>query len=99
MAKLAVMMSCNEPDGAMSLHFGKAEWVMVVDPASRTAEFARNEGLNGRSAADLLICRGCTERHPCRHWRWRVGPAAGGKHPCLGGARSRYRKRGSLFVR
>ncbi len=61
MAKLAVMMSSNEADGAMSLHFGKAEWVMVVDPASRTAEFARNEGLNGRSAADLLICRGCTD--------------------------------------
>jgi predicted Fe-Mo cluster-binding NifX family protein len=61
MAKLAVMMSSNETDGAMSLHFGKAEWVMVVDPASRTAEFARNEGLNGRSAADLLICRGCTD--------------------------------------
>jgi len=45
----------------MSLHFGKAEWVMVVDPASRTAEFAKNEGLNGSSAADLLIRRGCTD--------------------------------------
>ena len=61
MAKLAVMMSSNEPDGAMSLHFGKAEWVMVVDPQSRTAEFAKNEGLNGRSAADLLIGHGCTD--------------------------------------
>ena len=61
MAKLAVMMSCDDPDGAMSLHFGKAEWVMVVDPASRTAEFARNEGLNGRNAVDLLIRQGCTD--------------------------------------
>lgn len=55
------MMSCDQADGAMSLHFGKAKWVMVVDPASRTAEFARNEGLNGRSVADLLIRRGCTD--------------------------------------
>jgi predicted Fe-Mo cluster-binding NifX family protein len=31
MSKVAVMMSENQVKAKMSSHFGKAEWVMVVD--------------------------------------------------------------------
>ncbi len=61
MGRLAVMMSTDDLDGPMSPHFGKAEWIMVVEVPSGMAEFARNEGLNGASAADLLIGCGCTD--------------------------------------
>ncbi len=61
MGRLAVMMSTDDLDGPMSPHFGKAEWIMVVEVPSGVAEFARNEGFNGGSAADLLISRGCTD--------------------------------------
>ena len=61
MGKLAVMMSTDQPEGLMSSHFGKAEWIMLGDTAGGSAEFARNEGQNGRSVADLLIRQGCTD--------------------------------------
>lgn len=61
MGSLAVMMSTNDPGGLMSPHFGKAEWVMVVGASGGTPEFTRNEGSNGRSAAEILIQQRCTD--------------------------------------
>ena len=61
MGRLAMMMATDDLDGPMSPHFGKAEWIMIVEVPSGTAEFARNEGFNGRSAADLVLRRGCTD--------------------------------------
>jgi len=61
MARLAVLMSSNNLEGTMSLHFGKAEWVMIVDPPSRIADFVQNQGSNGSGTADLLMRRGCTD--------------------------------------
>jgi predicted Fe-Mo cluster-binding NifX family protein len=43
----------------MSAHFGKAEWIMIADGES--AEFVKNEASNGRSAAEIVIGKGCTD--------------------------------------
>jgi predicted Fe-Mo cluster-binding NifX family protein len=61
MSKIGVMMSADCADGLMSSHFGKAEWVMVADTENRDPEFLKNELLNGKSAVEILIRRGCTD--------------------------------------
>ncbi len=61
MGKVAVMMEADRADGPMSSHFGKAEWIMIAGTECGVPEFARNDGLNGKSAADLLIRHGCTD--------------------------------------
>ena len=61
MGRVAVMMAANRADSLMSSHFGKAEWIMIADAKGGASEFERNNGLNGRNAADLLIRRGCTD--------------------------------------
>lgn len=61
MSKVAVMLSVDRPEGAMSSHFGKAKWFMIVDTEGGSPSFIRNEGLNGRSAAELAVRQGCTD--------------------------------------
>jgi predicted Fe-Mo cluster-binding NifX family protein len=61
MAKLGVMMSADGVDENMSLHFGKAEWIMVADTESGISEFVKNEALNGKGAAEIVIRQGCTD--------------------------------------
>ena len=61
MSKIGVMMSENRAEGQMSSHFGKAEWIMVVDTERPIVEFVKNEGLNGKSAVGIAICQGCTD--------------------------------------
>lgn len=61
MGKIAVMMSAGRSDARMSSHFGKAEWIMISEQDGAAPEFLRNEGHNGRSVAELLIHRGCTD--------------------------------------
>ena len=61
MSKVGVMMSVDQAEGLMSSHFGKAEWFMVAETAGGTAEFVRNQGLNGRSATEIAIQGGCTD--------------------------------------
>jgi predicted Fe-Mo cluster-binding NifX family protein len=61
MSRIAVMMTVDRADGPMSSHFGKAEWIMIAGTETGAPEFERNVGLNGRSAADLLIRHGCTD--------------------------------------
>jgi predicted Fe-Mo cluster-binding NifX family protein len=61
MSRVAVMMAADRGDGAMSSHFGKAEWIMIAGTEGGAPEFERNDGLNGRSAADLLIRHDCTD--------------------------------------
>ncbi len=61
MGRVAIMMSAGRADAPMSSHFGKAEWILLSGDESATPEFVRNEELNGKSAADLLIRQGCTD--------------------------------------
>lgn len=61
MDKVAVMMSANLADSAMSSHFGKAEWIMIAGSEGGAPKFEANDGLNGRSAAELLVRRGCAD--------------------------------------
>ena len=61
MSKVGVMMSVDRPDGLMSSHFGKAKWFMVADTENGTPAFIRNEGLNGRCAAEIAVREGCTD--------------------------------------
>jgi predicted Fe-Mo cluster-binding NifX family protein len=61
MSKVGVMMSVDQPDGLMSSHFGKAKWFMVADTEGATPAFIRNEGLNGRCAAEIATHEGCTD--------------------------------------
>lgn len=59
MGKIGVMMSENRADGRMSSHFGKAEWIMAAEEGK--VQFVKNEGLNGRSAAEIIVREGCTD--------------------------------------
>ena len=61
MSKVGVMMSMDRADAPMSTHFGKAEWIMVAETENRTLSFVKNEGLNGKSAVEIVICQGCTD--------------------------------------
>ena len=61
MGRVAVMMEAGRADGPMSSHFGKAEWIMIADTEGGVAKFERNDGLNGKSAADLLMRKDCTD--------------------------------------
>ena len=45
----------------MSSHFGKAEWIMVSEQANEALAFVKNDGLNGRSAAEIAVNQGCTD--------------------------------------
>jgi predicted Fe-Mo cluster-binding NifX family protein len=61
MSKIGVMKSADRADEHMSSHFGKAEWIMLVNPDNSTLEFVRNEGLNGMSAVEIAIREGLTD--------------------------------------
>ena len=61
MSKIGVMMSADSADGQMSSHFGKAEWIMIADTENRGVEFVKNDGMNGKSAAEIMIRQGCTD--------------------------------------
>lgn len=61
MGRIGVMMSVDRAQGRMSQHFGKAKWFMVSDTENAIAEFVRNEGLNGRSVAEIAVRQGCTD--------------------------------------
>jgi len=61
MSKIGVMMSANSADAPMSSHFGKAEWIMIADTEKPGPEFVKNDGMNGKSAVEIAIHRGCTD--------------------------------------
>jgi len=54
-------MSENRAEGQMSSHFGKAEWIMVIDTDNPVPTFEKNEVLNGRCASENVIRQGCTD--------------------------------------
>lgn len=61
MSKVAVMMTAENEQGAMSAHFGKAEWIMIADTESVSRVFVKNDALNGRGAAGTVIGEGCSD--------------------------------------
>jgi predicted Fe-Mo cluster-binding NifX family protein len=61
MARIGVMMSADRADEVMSSHFGKAEWIMVVDAESGDHEFVKNVELNGKGAVEIVIRLSCTD--------------------------------------
>jgi predicted Fe-Mo cluster-binding NifX family protein len=95
MAKIGMMFSRPDLDAPLAEHFGKAKWLMVVEPPG-SCELVRNTGLDGRSVADELARRGCTDvivRHmgsgAYAHVTaagirvWRAGPDAAGRAQLL----------------
>jgi predicted Fe-Mo cluster-binding NifX family protein len=61
MSKVAVMMSADRADSAVSSHFGKAEWIMIAEPESGVCKFVKNESQNGRGVVEILVREGCTD--------------------------------------
>lgn len=61
MSKIALMTLLNRADSPLSMHFGKAKWVMVHDTEEKSSRFVQNHGLNGRSVVQLLLQEGCSE--------------------------------------
>jgi predicted Fe-Mo cluster-binding NifX family protein len=61
MSKIGVMMSENRADAQMSSHFGKAEWIMVIDTDNPVPTFEKNVILNGKCASENVIRLGCTD--------------------------------------
>ncbi len=55
-----MMVSRPDVDAPLAEHFGKAKWLLVVEPPDRCA-FFRNTGLDGGSVAVELASRGCTD--------------------------------------
>jgi predicted Fe-Mo cluster-binding NifX family protein len=60
MGKIAVAMSSESASAPLSEHFGKAEWIMLVDEQG-VQSFMQNEGSNGRGTAEILLQNGCTD--------------------------------------
>jgi predicted Fe-Mo cluster-binding NifX family protein len=61
MSAIALMTLLNREDSTLSLHFGKAKWLMVVETGTGKSKFVQNAGLNGRSVVDLLVSNRCTD--------------------------------------
>jgi predicted Fe-Mo cluster-binding NifX family protein len=61
MSKIGVMMSGDSADAQMSSHFGKADWIMIADTDNPVSTFVKNEALNGKCAAEIVISEGCTD--------------------------------------
>jgi predicted Fe-Mo cluster-binding NifX family protein len=55
------MALLNREDSVLSPHFGKAKWILVVDPERGPAQFVQNRGLNGRSVVEELVREECTD--------------------------------------
>jgi predicted Fe-Mo cluster-binding NifX family protein len=55
------MMSENRAEGQMSSHFGKAEWVMVVDTDNPVSTFVKNDSKTCKRVLDIALQHGCTD--------------------------------------
>lgn len=60
MSKIGVMMSAQSVDAPMSGHFGKAEWLMVVEEAA-PPRFVANAAANGHGVVAQVLAEGCSE--------------------------------------
>lgn len=60
MTRLAFPLSQDRLDAPLSEHFGKCQWLGVLEPGA-PPRFLRNEGLNGRWVAEALACVGVTD--------------------------------------
>ena len=61
MSKIALMTLLNRANSALSMHFGKAKWILVHDTEEGTSYFVQNEGLNGKSVVNSLLREGCSD--------------------------------------
>ena len=61
MSKIAFMTLLNREDSTLSPHFGKAKWVMIVEPENGVSTFVRNTGLNGRAVVEMVAANGCAD--------------------------------------
>jgi len=61
MSKVACTVLLNRETSPLSPHFGKAKWVMIVDPQTGASEFEQNDGLNGRAVVDILVRHQCSD--------------------------------------
>ncbi len=59
MPKVAFMTLLNREETKLSLHFGKAKWVMISDADAGASKFVQNRGLNGQWVIDMLAAHGC----------------------------------------
>ncbi len=58
--KIGMTLSRADLDAPLAEHFGKAQWLLVVDQPGQ-CQLVRNEGLDGRSVAEAFASRGCTD--------------------------------------
>jgi predicted Fe-Mo cluster-binding NifX family protein len=61
MSAIAFMTLFDGDDSALSLHFGKAKWLAIVEADSKRARFVQNTALNGRSVVSLLVANHCAD--------------------------------------
>ena len=61
MSKIALMTVLNREDSTLSLHFGKAKWIMIRGTQQGPSHFVQNHGLNGKTVVEELLREGCTD--------------------------------------
>ena len=61
MSKVAFTTLLKREDSALSPHFGKAKWIMVLDRETGQVTFEQNTALNGRAVVEVVVRHGCTE--------------------------------------
>lgn len=61
MSRIAFLTSHNRPGSRLSPRFGTAEWVMILDSATQSSTFVRNNGQNGRAVLDILVRKHCED--------------------------------------
>ena len=61
MSKIALMTVFDREDSGLSLHFGKAKWMMIRDMEQAATKFIQNHGLNGKSVVEELLREQCTD--------------------------------------
>ena len=60
MSKIGFMTLLDREDSQLSMHFGKAKWIMIRDHAG-SVTFEQNAGLNGRAVVETLRKHECSD--------------------------------------
>lgn len=61
MGKIAFTTLLKRDDSALSPHFGKAKWILIVDRETGHAAFEQNTELNGRAVVEIMARHGCSD--------------------------------------
>jgi len=61
MGKIGCTVLLDRENSPLSSHFGKAKWILIMDPETGVTEFEQNHGLNGRAVVEILARHGCSD--------------------------------------